>query len=286
MKKKIIAISICVLLSVVSSNAVFANTADTDETEYWALLIAVGTYYNHPQQDRPCMLEALDELYETLLISENWNPDHIKTISEESATFFNIIRGLIWLDRMEDDDDMSLVWISTHGYPLEYKNRNIDLPPFDEEDGCDEALATYYSFEYPLAIIWDDLLNFFLNRLESKGVCLIVDSCHSGGFDDMDTKGECYQSSQFIQDFIDDIEGQNRVILMSCEEDTVSWGSQFTNYICEGLHGIADDNEDEIVSAEEAFYYAQPLVIEATHGMQHPTIFDCYPGEFPLTFLL
>jgi len=154
-------------------------TNENEGTEYWALLVAVGVYADNPDQNRPLMLEEVDDLYEVLLQSDVWSEDHIKVIKGEDATGFNIISGLRWLDRMEDEDDFSLVFITTHGSPI-----GLDIPPFDEEDGTDEMLVTYWGFTYLYSFIWDDELNFLLNSLESQGVCLIVDSCYAGGFND------------------------------------------------------------------------------------------------------
>ena len=150
-----------------------------DGTEYWALLIAVGVYADDPQQNRPLMLEEIDDLYDVLLESPWWSEDHIKVIKGEDATVTNIIKGLRWLDKREDSDDISVVFITTHGSPL-----GFDIPPFDEDDGTDEILLSYWGFAYPGSFIYDDEINFLLNRLESQGVCLIVDSCFAGGFND------------------------------------------------------------------------------------------------------
>ena len=121
------------------------------ETEYWALLIAVGVYADHPQQDRPLMLEEVDGLYETLLQSGVWTEDHIKVIKGKDATCSNIISGFKWLDDNEDYNDFSVVFITTHGSPL-----GFDIPPFDEEDKKDECLVTYWGFAYPSLYIYDD----------------------------------------------------------------------------------------------------------------------------------
>ena len=67
------------------------------------------------------------------------------------------------------------------GHP---KGLPLDLPPKDESDGMDEFLVMYNGFENPYCIIWDDWLNFFLSRIKCQGLCLIVDSCYSGGFND------------------------------------------------------------------------------------------------------
>ncbi|MDH7507044.1 MAG: carboxypeptidase regulatory-like domain-containing protein [Candidatus Thermoplasmatota archaeon] len=264
------------------------NNLSTQETEYWALLIAVGVYADYPEQNRPLMLNEVDDFYNVLIQSDVWDEHHIKVIKAEDATVSNIISGFRWLDKMEDENDISLVYITTHGSPI-----GFDIPPFDEKDKTDEMLSTYWSFAYHTQIIWDDEINFFLNRLESKGVCLIVDSCYAGGFNDPPDwnhssrnifsyikKFNNYSSKEWIDGFIEDVGKQNRVVLMASREDELSYSGGFAPYLIDGLRGYADSNSDGIVTAEEAFFYTQPRTYR-----QHPTIYDGYPGELPLIFL-
>ena len=258
---------------------------ENEGTEYWALLVAVAIYAENPEQDRPLMLEEVDDLYDLLLQSDWWSEDHIKVIKGENATIFNIIQGLRWLDKMEDSDDISMVFITTHGFPLD-----IDIPPLDEEDGADEGLISYWGFAFPNLFIWDDQLNFLLNRLESQGVCLIVDSCFAGGFNDPPDWNitdmnrypivkDDYQESavKWIEGFGEDVRGQGRVVLMASREDEVSYSGGFSPYLIDGLRGFADTNLDGIITAEEAFYYTEPRT-----SRQHPTMYDGYDGELPL----
>ena len=260
-------------------------------TEYWALLFAVGIYRNHPNQNRPSMLEAADDLYDVLVDSPEWQPDHIHIVKGSQATGQRLIHELLWLIQNEDRDDMSLIYITTHGSPLKNLETKepIDLPPKDEADGADEILVMYDGFETQYSFIWDDLLNFFLSMLQSKGVCLIVDSCFSGGFNDIPFRGmvQNYGVESFTDGLAKELSTQNRVVLMSCEEDTVSYGSAFSNSLIDGFWGSADSsifgNGDGINSAEESFYYAQSWVDDHGYGGQHPTIRDLYPGEFPVT---
>lgn len=261
-------------------------------TEYWALLFAVGVYRNNPNQDRPSMLEAVDDLYDVLIDSSQWQSDHIHVVKGSQATGQNLIKELLWLIQNEDRDDMSLVYITTHGSPLIDKETGlpVDIPPKDEADGADEILVMYDGFDNPYAFIWDDLLNFFLSLLQSQGVCLIVDSCFSGGFNDFPFKEntiESYTIESFSEGLAEEIATQGRIVLMSCEEDTYSYGSYFSNYLIDGFEGSADHstfgNGDGINSAEESFYYAQRLVDLYGYANQHPTILDLYPGEFPVT---
>jgi len=258
-----------------------------NETEYWALIVAVGIYANNPDMDRPSMLVESAKLQEMLPVSSNWDENHMKVIERENATVPNIINGFRWLDEMEDENDISLVYLTTHGFPILF-----DIPPFDEEDGMDEALATYRGFlPFPnpwsweplanaFAILTDDEINFFLNRLESKGIGVIVDSCHSGGFNDNWSYSKAAVEN-WAKDFAGELQGRNRVIITSVPETETSYGSYFSNYIIKGLQGYGDVNGDGMCSLEEAFNYAKPI-IEKDTGMR-PQIFDDYPGELIFT---
>jgi hypothetical protein len=242
------------------------NDPVNDGTEYWALIFAVGVYYKHPGENRPSMLQAADDMYEVLVNSPNWKPENIHLVKAEQATGINLIRELLWLIRSEDSDDYSLIYITTHGYFL-----NTDNFPKDEVDGKDEILVMYHGFEYSYAYVWDDLLNFFISLLQSKGVCVIIDSCYAGGFNDY---------PMFNQD---------RVTLMSCREFESCYGSYFSDYLIDGLWGLADlfGNQDGVNTAEEAFFYAR-FWVELLHSYT-PTMRDLYPlsdplsREFPIT---
>ena len=76
---------------------------------------------------------------------------------------------------------------------------------------------------------------------------------------------------------------QGRVVLMSSEEHTLSYGSDFSDFLIQGFWGWADlfGNQDGVTTAEESFYYTQFWV--DLLGNQHPTILDLYPDEFLVT---
>jgi len=278
---------ITLLLSSISLQG--EKQTDANDTEFWALLVAVAEYADNPNENRPLMLDEVDDFHELLLSSPIWQEDHIKVIKTEDATTQNILKGLKWLDDQEDKNDMSLFYITTHGFPLGY-----EIPPYDEEDGTDEALASYwfFAYPYPTTIISDDEINFMLNRLESQGVCMIVDSCYAGGFNDppdwnqqniistQEQKDKESAISEWIHGFGREVSAQNRVVVMASCEDELSYSGGFAPYIIDAMKGYGDTNKDGIISAEEAFYYAEPRTIR-----QSPTIFDNYPGEFPLIIM-
>jgi hypothetical protein len=241
-----------------------------DETEYWALVVPVGVYEDHPEADRLHMFYSFERFYDMLLVSEHWKEDHIRVIKGENATKLNIIKGLKWLDEMDDENDISLVYFTSHGGP------GLDLPPFDEKDGHDEYLSTYRSFKYPfpLACIRDDELNYFLSCLDSEGLCVVIASCHAGGFNDPPfehvifnelkgrdgSKTRCKDSARLWMKEFSEIKGKGRVVLMSCGEDETGSGWFFLKYLVEGLQGFSDGNKDGMCTAEESFTYLEPRV--------------------------
>jgi len=265
---------------------------ESNGKEYWALLVAVGVYYNNPDADRPSMLEAVDKLHSTLLTSTNWQSDHIHVLKTSQATLFGLIRELIWLIRMEKKGDTTLIYITTHGGRLRNKdNLPWDLPPKDENDGDDEILVMYYGFDRWYDCITDDMLRFFLRFMQSDGLCMIIDSCFSGGFNDPIKAGESKiiescSSEEFTKDFLDDISANGRVVMMSSGEEEYSYGSIFSDLISEGFNGWADlfGNNDGINSAEESFNFAYPWTVLFSEGQQHPTIVDEYSGDLAITY--
>jgi hypothetical protein len=276
--------------SVVVSAQLPSKPADAGQN--WAVIFAVGIYAGAPDDfNRPEMIDSANNLYDSLMSSGNWQADHIQMLQTSQATGKNLIRSLLWLKQNAKAEDHVLVYITTHGSQLKSRGMPLDLPPKDEADGMDEFLMMYNGYENLYAIVWDDLLNFFLSLVKCQGLCLIVDSCYSGGFNDAPMKaGEAQLAAKAYQDdFAASMAAQNRVVLMSCSENEVSYGSFFSQFLIDGFNGAADltGNQDGINSAEEAFSYSSGwtqfwLWLEGIS--QTPTMVDGYPGEFPVTF--
>jgi hypothetical protein len=265
------------------------QTQETTQAQYWALLFAVGVYENAPNQDRPEMLQACDALYNVLTESPQfWQASNIHTVKGSQAILQNLIKELLWLRKNAKSEDYVLVYITTHGNHLTDSNDlPWDLPPKDEADGSDEILMMYNGFNNWYGIIWDDMLNFFLSNIKCKGLCLIIDSCYSGGFNDPPynaVEQNMYTAESFVNGFVEDVAAPGRVVLMSCQENEVSYGSYFSNLLISGFEGSADSegNNDGVNSAEESFEWAEYWLDLA--GNQHPTILNNFLGEFPVTY--
>jgi hypothetical protein len=256
------------MLAVASStDTTSTNTSDEtlqmlgNGTQYWALLVGVGVYAENPEQDRPDMIQEVNDFKNVLLQTSWWSTDHIRVITAENATIPNVLAGFRWLKKVASSNDIVVVYLSTHGFPMAF-----DAPPRDEGGNPDTGLVSYWGFAYPTFIWWDDEVNMLLNRINCNGVCLLVDSCYAGGFQD---HWKIPKSAA----------PQKRVTLMGSCEDEVSYSGGFAPYIIDGLRGFADSNGDGIITAQEVFEYASPRAMP----QQHPTMYDNYPGGLPLT---
>jgi hypothetical protein len=123
--------------------------------------------------------------------------------------------------------------------------------------------------------IYDYELLEILDKFKGK-VVVILDTCHSGGM----MESPKYSSKNAI----------NQVILAACGKNAVTVVRPFKNHgaftyrLLEGLNGKADENNDEIITAEEAFDYAKSKLL-ITPQIKDLNIVEDIPinGDFTLT---
>ncbi|MBN1860601.1 MAG: caspase family protein [Candidatus Thermoplasmatota archaeon] len=309
MKRKIVGILMCMLLLLPVSSVLafpfrtnFKNqkTPTSDGTEYWALLVGVNEFKNQPYMTNLSLFNGQPptDLDNLLLASNHWKADHIRLLTGKNASIFNVCKGFRWLCRMADADDICLVYFATHGSPI------YDMPPVDENGGYDTALymydtyrtqlgkwpnCWYWCFPNKLYYLYDDTINRYLNRLKCDGVCLIIEACFAGGFNDTYSTGiqTTYLAFEWMKNLGRQLSAPGRVILMACNNDELSNGNFFGYYLMEGLQGFGDVNKDGLCSAEEAFNYSTPktkeILLKEFDFPMSPQIFDSYPGELILT---
>ena len=200
-----------------------------------------------------------------VLINHGWQSSHIRVVISPTVDQFS--KAMDWLSSMDDPDDIALVCWAAHGDTTIIAVRDGDV---------------YYGS-----------IGSMLDKLDSPGIVVIADSCHSGAA-------------------IPYLEGNGRVILTSCNAGEVSsmsdtmkngvfiyfladetgvWNKQFKwPTPIEGKDGAfaRDDpdtnekdyggNNDGWISAEEAYAYAAKWTTKARDWM-HPQISDMYPGD-------
>jgi hypothetical protein len=243
--------------------------AENDPIEYWAVVVGIADYlYLDSPPLLPIYLKDHDLRYSgddakevANKLGSIWGMDHVKLLIDSQATKFGIQNSISnWLDFNEDSNDIVLFYFVGHG--RQDGNEEYIILPYD-------TLVTSDKND-----IRDDMLDSWLNCLESNKQIIIIDSCNSGGF-------------------INKLYKYGRIVLASSGKDEDSYEksilghSIFTFYLLEAFSHLndVDDNNDDSVSIEEIFNWAELKTISSAKlqlQTQNPRMSDCYYGQMSL----
>ena len=251
------------------------------ETEYWALIISTNT-------------TNITSIYNSIINKPNWDESHIILLKREEARKENILEALDWLKNKSDSRDTVLFSFTGHGTP---KNSKYGISPWGKNT------------------IFVDELDEKLDSIDCKNMCLIFDCCLSGSFIESTSKNTNINDFYFFRESLKiGLDDEDRAILMSTmkrgggfvasvfEDDREINVISFARFVANAFLNEKDDNNDGLVSAEEAFRYGRkkflpfalffflciPLQIQAliqSRGfllIPFPTIYDGVEGELPI----
>ena len=255
-----------------------------EKVSYWGVIIGIFEYENGAQLSS----KAVRDMYSAMLSSKNWNEDNLKFITNEKATKEGIKSAIKWLANVSDEDDF--VFFYYNGHCGQFPDDDGD-----EKDGKDEALIPYeYNESTKSPIARDDELDQWFDLVKAKGICLIFDTCHSGGLVENDNDYLSMKNTakhNLIKEFVCDLESKDRVIIVSSPEAFLTYvhqglGGTLTIGLSIGLRGFADFNMDRQCSAEEAFRFVKMFQIlliaggiglSIAMGLIDPTLILCIP---------
>jgi uncharacterized caspase-like protein len=316
MKVKLIIVSIILLLvmvfacgciflekiSTITSPSLKVN--DVRSVTYWAVIVGIEDYESI--NDLSYTIDDAEDMSNVLVSYENWDIKNIHLLTDSDASKIDIESAIANMVGSAGEDDVCLFFFSGHG---------SRIPDEDGDEGksdhYDEVICPYDTTGYLENVISDDELGGWLSICPGN-VVVILDTCMSGGF----VKGvegtiktvpnprvskDAIAKKHFGEGLVErlkqrpisrDLNQAGYVVLMACKESKSAYESPilgngvFTYYIEEGLQGHADANSDKNISAEEDFYYADPLVRQYKPINQDPQIWDGYGGELPLVIAL
>ena len=265
------------------------SSVKAESTEHYALLIGISDYQpaGPGGPDLNYADDDANDLYQTLITEHNWKQENIIKLTDSQATKSEIQNSLNNLAAKESSNDLFLFYFAGHG------SYTPDQPPIDEADGFDEYILTHDQEK----ILDDELVNM-LEILDAKKIVVIIDACFSGGF----FKGSDMQARtvpgpeprELIDTLNGDLAKQGYIVLSAsdddeiCAESAILQNGVFTFYLVEGMSKTnsfpADLDNDDKVSAEEAYTYAAPKATNFNPN-QHAQIWDAIPGEAELTIL-
>ena len=142
-----------------------------------ALFVGINKY-NSPGNDIPELqgcVGDMDLMKATMLGIHNLMPQDIEILTDQKATFNNIIDSLERLVKNVKSGQQVFMYYAGHGGQVP----NI-IPAREDFEAYDQMLVPHdFSKEKPLL---DDILHSYLNQVGAGAkFTLILDSCHSGG---------------------------------------------------------------------------------------------------------
>lgn len=227
-------------------------------TFYWALIVGIDDYAPPTRDNVGSYGDA--KALRAHLLNLGWRDDHIMMITNRAATRSRILSGLAWLRSKTTPESTAVFHYSGHEKPFS-----------SDVDGDGEARdVAIWAADNKLLVDGD--LGKALGAVRAGRMWINLAVCRAGGFDDAG------------------MSKAGRVITYSSPESELSYEDPSLRHSVFGYHSIvqgmrnrhADANSDGIVSVEEAFGYAKPLVTEHTSGRQHPILSDRFSGEFTL----
>jgi len=234
---------------------------DLSKPNKWAVLVGIADYCGiendlwHPDEDAK-------DMYAVLTIDYGFAEDHIQILLNKEAKANKIDKAIKWMRDWENDTSTVVFLFSGHGYQAP-----DDWDGDIEGDSKDECIVSWDMYG-----ITDGYLADLFATFESQKIMVWFGSCFSGGMDDISAR------TTFTG-----------VLCAACQEnqygyDVYGLGNTLFGYyyIDEGmLQGLGDNNGDGIVTVEEAFNYAKPLVQHFVENSD-PYISDKYDGDLHL----
>ncbi len=265
-----------------------SRSTEQSNTTYYALIVGCSIYeqdrYNIPKPPfNPISTKKMSILKDSLLNSKNWDEENVVFLLNENATKKRILESLSELSQRITGNDVFFFSWSGHGSQI--PDEDGDELVFNASDTFDEVICpydTYVENETFFNVISDDELDLYFSAIKARGMCLVFDCCLSGGLSDMESRALTVSEhpknsfkERFTIDFSRDVDGtqpgrtdvngDNRVVIMSTRPDCIGRASFLTGFMLTTSMAAAlsldfsDQNNDGFISAEEAFRIAKPL---------------------------
>ncbi len=257
-----------------------------------AVIIGINKYQDQKIPDLNFARADAEGVYQVLTDTERGRIplDNVTLLLDEEATQRNIRSAIgTKIPRRAGENDMVYVFYAGHGSPvMDPKSRFHDgmekyLVPADAE--LDDLRAT--------GISMDEIQKFF-GWIESKQIMFFIDSCYSGEAGGRTFQHPHYKGRHLLStEFLEDLAGEGRLVITACDVNEVSLETPdighglFSYYLIEGLKGVADRDQDGLVTTHELYDYVYENVSEHARkmgGSMHPIQKGSTKGKIFLTY--
>ena len=195
--------------------------------------------------------------------------DHLKVLTNEKATAGRIAEAFDALIEQAAAGDQVIIYFSGHG---DVERKTVTQPGFLL---CWDAPSRVYmgGGTYSLAFLQEIVTT--LSTQNGAKVVVITDACHAGKLSGSQIGGAQLTSANLARQYA------NEVKILSCQPNEFSlegeqWGGGrgcFSYHLIDGLFGLADRNEDDLVTVGELDRYLEDHVTsEAAPQSQVPMV--------------
>lgn len=237
-----------------------------DKVKIWAVVVGVARY-----EHMPTLKYTDDDAYQIFAFLKSPEggalPDNqIKVLIDEDATRENILRAMRKVMLKADENDVVMFYFSGHG--LEGSFLPVDY------DGYSNRVKHEEIKEY-------------LSQSKAKHKVVLADACHSGSL--LAMKKPMLALNKYYKAFEDTKGGTALMMSSKSEEYSLEDGGLrsgiFSYYLRKGLKGLADTNNNKIVSISELFDYVYSNVQTYTGNIQTPTLTGNYDMQMPVAVI-
>jgi len=260
-------LSIFLFAALIFGNQKITNPETGEEislyNKSWAVIIGVNKY-EHVKPLDYCVADA--NSIESLLIENfDFNPNNVIMLTNQEATLEGIRNAFDHIMKEAGKDDRVLIYFAGHGFTEELPDGVGEIGYLVPYDGKEEdAYLTCLPMEE---------LRTVSQRSSARQVMFLVDACH-GGLAAINTRSLSSNSKHYIKK----IAGMKarQIISAGGKDDKVmekaEWGhSAFTYKLIHGLKdGLADQDEDNIITASELYTFLRRSVTTLSGYIQTP----------------
>ncbi len=253
----------------------------TPAKQKYALIIGINDYKSQDIDDLRYSVADAQYLQEALTRFARYKEQNVHLLVDDQATYNNIRREIFWLGQVAKPEDEVFFYFSGHGTRIVDTDNN-------EEDGLDEAFCPYETdLDDESTVLVDDEIGHWFRRIESKEVVVVLDCCHSGGAAgkslvsdggrgvNMASKGaKGSMTNKDVDPYSFDLSLENKIVICGSAADQQSYEDNklkhgiFTYYLCEGIRGNADANQDRDITTGELYDYTNKSTLEFARTLQ------------------
>lgn len=182
--------------------------------------------------------------------------DHLKVLLNSQATMAQFAIALDWLWEVAKENDKVIIYFSGHG---DVEKKSLTQPGFLL---CWDAPAQVYMSGGAFALPMLQEVISTLSVLNKAKVIVITDACRSGKLSGSAINGSQLTNANLAKQYA------NEIKILSCQPNEYSiegeqWGGgrgAFSYHLVNALYGLADGNNDLLVTLQEAGRYLEDHV--------------------------